>query len=109
MNIKVIGWVKKTIEYCLGFLEKPSKSFLTYHARPKRSDDTLINLSYCKGLDLHKIAIVVQGPLVLDDDLTFETIKLYKKNFTAQSKAFGSDTLFTLLLDFTRSSQLVRF
>jgi len=81
MNIKVIGWVKKTIEYCLGFLEKPSKSFLTYHARPKRSDDTLINLSYCKGLDLHKIAIVVQGPLVLDDDLTFETIKLYKKNF----------------------------
>ena len=69
------------MDYGLSFLEKRSKVFLTYHARPKRSDDVIIQSTCSNSLDLKKIAIVVQGPLILEDDLTLETIKLYREHF----------------------------
>lgn len=73
---KIIG---KTLIY---FLQKKGLRdglFYTIHKRPRYSDavkrkSTIISPN-------EKIAIVMQGPLVLKDNFTLETLKLYKKMY----------------------------
>lgn len=53
--------------------------FLTFHTRPKRAAD-LARWSDHRP-DLPTVAVVLQGPLLLADDFTVETIRLYHKTF----------------------------
>lgn len=62
-------------------LEKFSNYFVSYHIRPKLSRDVSVNLTNSKTLESKKIAIVIQGPLVLKADFTLETLRLYIKLF----------------------------
>lgn len=54
------------------------KSFLTYHIRPKKTDNLIDDSIRIKNR-LGKVGIVIQGPLKLEDNFTYETIKYYKK------------------------------
>jgi hypothetical protein len=71
----------KIIEYFYEFLEKFIDVFVTYHGRPKQSHDVIVKNSYSLSLDSLQTGIVIQGPLILEDNFTIETIKLYKKIF----------------------------
>lgn len=64
-------------------MENPAESndnskgnFLTHHSRPIHSDDFLCTPSLEKD-----IAIVMQGPVVNEDNFTYETIKMYRRIF----------------------------
>lgn len=66
------------------------KMFFTICKRPKFTKDIEYHLDYCidensrkldKGFNEKEIAIVVQGGIRYDNDFTFETLKLYKKNY----------------------------
>lgn len=54
-------------------------SFFSYHLRPKFADD--IEVAQDQNTEVQKIAIIVQGPIVKENNFTFETIKLYRKIF----------------------------
>ena len=60
-------------------LDVYGNAFTTYHLRPKNSKDYLYdkNLNDSNAL----IAIVIQGPLLIEEDFTIETIRFYKKTF----------------------------
>lgn len=60
-------------------IEKGEAVFFTEHKRPKKS--TAINIKPQESIDIPSTAVVLQGPLIEEDDFTFETILLYKKNF----------------------------
>lgn len=68
-------WFKKLFD----LIERPLPFFFTFHLRPKKADK--IGVTADKLLHYPKIAIVIQGPIVYDQDFTLETIKLYKKYF----------------------------
>lgn len=53
--------------------------YYTYHLRPKNID-MIIN-DRIKIKSDKKLGIVIQGPIVYEDNFTLNTIKLYKKNF----------------------------
>lgn len=53
--------------------------YYTYHLRPKKID-LIINDSINIKSD-KKLGIVIQGPILYEDDFTLNTIKLYKKIF----------------------------
>jgi hypothetical protein len=53
------------------------------HTRPLRSDD--INVSSDVTRTREKIALILQGPLILRENFTVETVKLYKKTFSESS------------------------
>ena len=59
-------------------MEKHSNYFNTYWSRPKKS----IEINYTtKAISFKNVGIVIQGPLLLKDNFTVETVKLYKKNY----------------------------
>lgn len=55
-----------------------SDNFLTYHFRPKFFKDMHLKNNIN---DKEKVAILLQGPIIFEDNFTEETIKIYKKNF----------------------------
>ena len=67
------------LEELMKALQKTTKKYTTYHQRPinTNSVETLSQFS----TDLPQLAIVIQGPLKIENEFTFETIKLYKKHF----------------------------
>lgn len=70
---KIIG---KALIY---FLQKKGESdglFYTLHKRPRYADRVKKRSIIIKPPE--RVAIVMQGPLALKDDFTFETLKLYK-------------------------------
>ncbi|MES2278859.1 MAG: WavE lipopolysaccharide synthesis family protein [Bacteroidota bacterium] len=60
-------------------LELKDNTFITEHARPKYSKSFGIQ-PQLSGYN-EKIALVLQGPLVKDDNFTLETVLFYKANF----------------------------
>ena len=60
-------------------IEKKTNSFVTYHVRPKYAAK-LDGVSSASVTDA-KLAVVIQGALLLKDDFTLETVKLYKQSF----------------------------
>lgn len=68
-NIRKV--IFKYIEDKLGY-------FVTYWKRPRSSYDIFDGNSSYSSSD---VAIVLQGPLLLDDDFTYETILLYRKTY----------------------------
>ena len=62
---------------CKAF-EKSSNYFISYNMKPKYSDEFIIkNISDASNSN---IAIILQGPVRVEDNFTYETIKFYKKN-----------------------------
>jgi hypothetical protein len=59
-------------------LEGGTSGFVSSHIRPKRAD--AVGVCPAKASQL-KIAMVLQGPLLLEHHFTVETIKLYRKLF----------------------------
>jgi hypothetical protein len=60
-------------------IEADQKKFITYHCRPIRSVEIETRADNVKNT--RKLAIVIQGPVLRDNDFTLETTKLYKKHF----------------------------
>jgi WavE lipopolysaccharide synthesis len=59
-------------------LDDYTDSFTSLHQRPKKAKEvTKTN----KCIVDKKMAIVIQGPIIVDFDFTIETIRLYKKSF----------------------------
>ncbi len=58
--------------------EKYTDNFVSYRLRPK-SCDGIPRLEVCSGLA--DVAIVLQGPLLLENDFTLETVRLYRRGF----------------------------
>jgi hypothetical protein len=69
----------KKLESIVGMFSKPyfKTKFLTYHLRPKQSK--YIHLWSDELILSPAQAIVVQGPLMIENDFTYETLLLYKK------------------------------
>ena len=57
-------------------LRKGKENFVTYHFRPKETDNVYLNYS---SSEIDNVAIVIQGPLRLKNDFTLETAKLYRR------------------------------
>lgn len=73
--------LEKILNKILGYINRYFDQFFTFHSRPKRAQKILITSPTYIDQDFEKIAIVIQGPLILESDFTLETIKLYRKNF----------------------------
>lgn len=71
--------MKKLVAKLFDHVERYSSYFLSFHLRPKHADK--IATWSDENLDLPKMAIVVQGGLLLKDHFTLETVKLYKQLF----------------------------
>jgi len=69
--------VEKNMLNIANKMEMYSNSFFSYHLRPKLAKDTTLK----SNNDYRNIGIVIQGPLVLEQNFTLETVKLYKKLF----------------------------
>jgi len=64
----------------INVLEEKTNAFATYHLRPKGSER--FGLWSDPIRTLPKIGIVVQGPIIKEDDFTLETLKIYKKTMS---------------------------
>lgn len=71
--------LKKWLKKLFNLIERPLPFFFTFHLRPKKAEK--IGIVADKLLSYSKVAIVIQGPIVYDQDFTLETIKIYKKLF----------------------------
>ncbi len=71
--------IKKWFKKLLDLLEKPLPYFFTFSLRPKKAEK--IGVVPDDLVSFPKLAIVIQGPIIYDQDFTFETIQLYKKIF----------------------------
>jgi hypothetical protein len=71
--------LKETLNSILFEIEKREKTWITHHTRPKFA--SAIGTFSDKLKFSSKTAIVIQGPIIKDEDFTLETIKIYKKNF----------------------------
>lgn len=56
-------------------------SFFSFHFRPKKTEEIIDDSVRIKN-KFDKIGIVIQGPLKLENDFTYETIKYYKKVYS---------------------------
>ena len=63
-----------------GFLSFFTKnSFFSFHVRPVASQDVK-TVSFYKSSDI-EFALIIQGPVIMKNDFTLESIKLYKRTF----------------------------
>ena len=82
--------VNKAIKLFLLILEKTSNYFITYHLRPKEACKVKDVPTIYKESASKKIAIVMQGPIISDNNFTIETIKLYSKLFPQNQLIFST-------------------
>lgn len=73
--------IKRMLKTCLsklgvGLIRLKSGRFYTCYDRPVYSKDIMLVPDYCRG---EKVGIVLQGPLLYQDDFTLETVKMYRK------------------------------
>ena len=66
----------KLLDKCISFISNFLEDYYTYSKRPKN-----ITFNSIKSSTNAINAIIVQGGLLEKDDFTFQTLKLYKKNF----------------------------
>lgn len=74
--------LNKIINIFLRYLTKFTDNFFTFHSRPKYVNDMYSQFNESDCLESNKIAIVIQGPLMLENSFTLETIKLYLRYFS---------------------------
>ncbi len=73
-------WRYKAIGFFLDILEPLIGRYITFHTRPMRANGVLVEPDESIR-DYSEYAIVIQGPLLLKNNFTLETLKLYKKYF----------------------------
>lgn len=61
-------------------MEQYNNAFFSYHLRPKQAGDVAPDHSQITT-NLPKTAVVMQGPIMIEENFTLETIKLYLKTF----------------------------
>lgn len=72
-----IWYLKKTIlKTVLIYLEKLIPFYLSVKLRDKKLIESCLN-TYDRYLEQKEVAILIQGPLVLKDEFTYQTLKLY--------------------------------
>lgn len=70
----------KLLNQALMSLNRTSRSrFYTYHARPKAQASIHLDSVNHAALSLPPTAVVIQGPLVHQDDFTIESARLYRR------------------------------
>lgn len=70
---------KNIIKYLIKIFECKSDYYFSLHSRFKKFDAITVEKYYNYYSDLNKdYGIIMQGPIVLDDDFTFNTLKLYR-------------------------------
>lgn len=85
MRIKAMEALKRLVPSPLkrSFYSKLSgivkNNLLTYHLKPKYSDD--VNTVSANLIKSGQLAVIIQGPLILENNFTIESIILYKKIF----------------------------
>lgn len=62
----------KTVEHC-------SDYYMTYNVRPKKADDFVCFEK--TSANAEQFAIIMQGPVISEDNFTLETVRLYNKIF----------------------------
>lgn len=67
-------------EYCFR-AGRALGAFITYHRRPVLTSDVYGDSLFLQNSSYGEYAIVIQGPLSLENDFTIETVNLYLKNF----------------------------
>ena len=80
----------KFLKFFISIFEKFSNLFITFHLRPARADRVKYLSSDYMSHTGYKIAIVMQGPILKEDDFTFETLKLYSKIFSQHHIIFST-------------------
>ncbi len=70
---------RKSLEALLSVWEKFSGTQLTYNARPTRASDIALRSESCPNLP--PFALVMQGPLLRENDFTLESLALYRRTF----------------------------
>ena len=80
--INILSLSEKLNKYFFYILSNSTlkNSFFTYHLRPKNINKIIDDRIEIKNKN-EKSAIVMQGPLVYEDDFTYNTLKLYKNIF----------------------------
>ncbi len=71
--------LQRTLIFISERIESLRNSFITFHYRPKYAKD--LNTWSDKLVITPKTAIILQGPIIKDNDFTLETIRIYKKIF----------------------------
>jgi hypothetical protein len=61
-------------------LDRRGPDWVTVHRRPKRAADHSGWLSGGPGGSAERTAVVIQGPLVEEDEFTLDTVRLYRRN-----------------------------
>ncbi|MFH1427229.1 MAG: WavE lipopolysaccharide synthesis family protein [Patescibacteria group bacterium] len=69
----------KGYKYAFNLFRNRKKHFITFHTRPKQAANVGVWSDELKNLP--KFAVVIQGPIMKEDDFTLETVKIYKKIF----------------------------
>lgn len=69
----------RLLKKLIKFQEETERKFLTYHFRPMEAMAVETQSGMVKIEK--KLAIVIQGPLIVLNDFTLETIKIYRKHF----------------------------
>ena len=81
-NLFTLIGLKRSIsflELLLSTMQHSTKTFITYHQRPIKTNS--IQTKSQLEPDLPQLAIIIQGPIMTKHEFTFETIKLYKQHF----------------------------
>lgn len=70
----------KLVDYAMMSLNRTSRlHFYTHHERPKAAAAVHLDGVRHAALRLPPTALVIQGPLVVDDDFTLESVRLYRR------------------------------
>ncbi len=77
-TLPVSGW-GKLFRFALRQSHKKGTEFLTFHARPKLAKD--FGAWSDPNPDARRVVVVVQGPIVLQEDFTVESVRIYQKTF----------------------------
>lgn len=77
-----MNMLNKCMNLITGLLELTSDSFITYHFRPKKESGVVLLGGVGPRSNTKKTAIVMQGPIVEQNDFTLETVRLNKKIFS---------------------------
>jgi hypothetical protein len=70
--------LKRCMTSAMRALSKRSSHYYTYTERPKSASQLSVSPH---GRTYTDVGLVVQGPLVLEDDFTLETVRLYRRQF----------------------------
>jgi hypothetical protein len=70
--------LKRLLIIIAKLLSIKGENFITYVERPKRTNEIKVDPL---GITYENVSIVIQGPVVFEEDFTYETVKLYFKTF----------------------------